>query len=231
MACILLIESSNQTCSTAVSIHGKLVWNKENPELFSHSAVLGVYVDEALRFIQTNDFRLDAVAVSEGPGSYTGLRIGVSLAKGICFGRDIPLIAIPTLKVMAARFVSSLSYLCPMLDARRMEVYAALYDGNLNEIEPVQAIIINEDSFRDILAEKEIVFFGSGTDKCKSIIRSPKAIFVDGIHPLASSMAEEAEKAFCKKDFVDVAYYEPLYLKDFQATIPKNKVIPCFSSD
>ena len=225
MACILLIESSTPTCSAAVSLNGKIVWNKESPDSASHSAVLGVYVTEAIDFIQTNNLRLDAVAVSEGPGSYTGLRIGVSLAKGLCFGLEIPLIAVPTLKITAARFVPSDSYLCPMIDARRMEVYAALYDGNLNEIEPVRAIIIKEDSYRDLLSHNKIIFFGSGAEKCKSVIRSENAVFLDNIHPSASDMNKEAEQAFINKNFADIAYFEPFYLKEFQATTPKNKII------
>ena len=224
MACILSIESSTQTCLVAVSSGGKLVWNRKNTNLSSHSAVLGVYVAEAVRYIQTNNFGLDAVAVSEGPGSYTGLRIGVSLAKGLCFGSDIPLIAVPTLKIMAKRFIPADSYLCPMIDARRMEVYAALFDGNLNEIEPVRAIIIKEDSYCDLLAHEKITFFGNGADKCKAVIRSENAIFIDDVHPSASDMLEEAEQAFVRKNFVDTAYFEPFYLKEFQATTPKNKV-------
>ena len=225
MACILSIESSTQMGSVAVAVDGKQVWNKENTDSFSHAVVLGVYTMEAFHFIQANHFQLDAVAVSEGPGSYTGLRIGISLAKGLCFGLDIPLIAIPTLKIMATRFVPSSSYLCPMIDARRMEVYSALYDENLNEIEPVRAIVINEDSYRDILLQKGIIFFGTGADKCKAVIWSSNAAFIDNIYPIASNMIEEAEKAFIKKAFVDVAYFEPFYLKEFQATTPKNKVI------
>jgi len=224
MACILSIESSTQICSVAVSYNRQLVWNKENFESSSHSAVLGVYIADAIRFIQENRFSLDAVAVSEGPGSFTGLRIGVSLAKGLCFGLDIPLIALPTLKVMASSLAPSSAYLCPMIDARRMEVYAALYDGNLNEINPVSAVIINEESYQEILAQKEIIFFGNGADKCKTIINSINAKFIDNIVPLAINMINEAENAFLKKSFVDVAYFEPFYLKDFQATTPKNKV-------
>ena len=226
MACILSIESSTQVCSVAVSANGKIIWNKENTELFSHSAVLGIYVKEAIRFVQENQFRLDAVAVSEGPGSYTGLRIGISLAKGICFGLDIPLITLPTLKIMATHLAPSSSFLCPMIDARRMEVYAALYDGNLNEIEPAGAIIINEDSYQDLLAKNKITFFGNGAGKCKAVICSANAVFLDGIYPSASNMADDAEKAFVQKMFANIAYFSPVYLKEFQATIPKNKVIP-----
>jgi len=191
----------------------------------SHSAALGVYVAEAVGFVQANGLRFDAVAVSEGPGSYTGLRIGISLTKGLCFAWSIPLIALPTLKVMASRLAPAASYLCPMIDARRMEVYAALYDGNLNEIEPVQPIIIDEGSYQGRLAQNEIIFFGNGAEKCKPVIHSSNAIFIDGIYPLASDMIDEAEKAFISKNFVDVAYFEPFYLKEFQATTPKNKVI------
>ena len=225
MACILLIESSSQTGSIAVSIDGKLAWNQENTEFFSHSAVMGGYIVEAIQFIKKINLRLDAVAVSEGPGSYTGLRIGISLAKGLCYGLDISLIAIPTLKIMATRFAHSFSCLCPIIDARRMEVYTALYDGNLNEIEPVQAIIVNENSFRDLLAQKEVVFFGSGIDKCKPYISSQNAVFIDCVFPSASNMIVEAENAYMKKEFVNVAYFEPFYLKEFQATNPKNKLI------
>jgi len=225
MACILSIESSIQTCSVAVSTDGKLLWNRENSETTSHSAALGVYIAEAVEFVQAINLRFDAVAVSEGPGSYTGLRIGISLAKGLCFAWSIPLIALPTLKVMASRLAPAASYLCPMIDARRMEVYAALYDGNLNEIEPVQPIIIDAGSYRDRLAQKEIIFFGNGAEKCKSVIHSSNAIFIDGIFPLASDMIDEAGKAFIARKFVNTAYFEPFYLKEFQATTPKNKVI------
>jgi len=229
MACILSIESSTQICSAAVSVNGENVWEKESPAFSSHSAVLGIYALEAIRFIQANRLRLNAVAVSEGPGSYTGLRIGISLAKGLCFGMDIPLIAIPTLKVMATRFFASSYCLCPMIDARRMEVYTALYDGTLNEISPVRATVVDEDSFRDILAQKEIIFFGNGAEKCKAVIHSPHAFFADGVYPSASNMGFEAEYALKNKKFVNVAYFEPFYLKEFQATIPKNKVITVIS--
>jgi tRNA threonylcarbamoyladenosine biosynthesis protein TsaB len=138
---------------------------------------------------------------------------------------EIPLIAIPTLKILATHFVPSSSYLCPMIDARRMEVYAALYDGNLNEVEPVRAIIVNEDSYRELLFHKKIIFFGDGANKCKPVIQSPNAIFMDNIHPLASMMIDEAEKELKSRNFVDTAYFEPFYLKDFQATTPKNKIV------
>ena len=224
MSCILSIESSTQVCSVAVSNGAKLLWNQENMESFSHSSVLGVYVSEAIKFIRENSFKLDAVAVSEGPGSYTGLRIGVSLAKGLCYGLDIPLIALSSLKVIASQFAPSSSYLCPMLDARRMEVYTALYDENLTELEPSKAMIIDEDSFRDILSKHKVIFFGNGAEKCKPIVQSINAKFVSNVYPLAKNMHTEAENAILKNDYKNIAYFEPFYLKDFQATTPKNKM-------
>jgi len=230
MACILLIESSAQTCSISVSIDGKPAWYRENKEQFSHSSVLGVYASEAIRFVHSNRFRLDAVAVSEGPGSYTGLRIGISLAKGLCFAMDIPMIAIPTLKIMAARFSPTSSYLRPMMDARRMEVYSALYDGNLNEIEPASSLIINEDSFQNQTDQNDILFFGSGIIKCKAFIRASNVVYVEDVYPSALNMTNEAEKAYHRLEFADIAYFEPVYLKEFQATTPKNKVIPIITN-
>jgi len=225
MTCILLIESSTQICSVAVSCNKKIVWSMHNSEVNSHSSVVGVFINEAVVFVKENNYQIKAVAVSAGPGSYTGLRIGISIAKGLCYGWNIPLIAIPTLKIIAARLIPSSSYLCPMIDARRMEVYAALYDGHLKELDAAKPVIVDEGFYSDILAKKEIIFFGNGSDKCKRIINSPNAIFVDNIHPLADNMNDEALRAFEEKIFANLAYFEPFYLKDFQATIPKNKVI------
>jgi len=224
MACILSIESSTQVCSVAVSNKLELLWSKDNMKSFSHSEVLGTYISEALKFIKDNHLSLDAVAVSEGPGSYTGLRIGVSFAKGLCYGFDIPLIALSSLKIMASQFISSSSYLCPMFDARRMEVYSALYDGNLNELEPARTMIVNEDSFQNILSANKVIFFGSGVEKSKTVIQSINAEFISNIYPSASNMAIVAENANIEDLYVDIAYFEPYYLKDFQATIPKSKV-------
>jgi len=231
MACILSIESSTQVCSVALSNDGQLVWYKENNEHFSHSHVIGTYVLESMHIIRDNSLKLDAVAVSEGPGSYTGLRIGVSMAKGLCFGLDIPLIAISSLKVMASQFAPSSSFLCPMFDARRMEAYVALYDGNLNELEPSRSIVITEDSYADILTYNKVIFFGNGSEKLKNLICSKNAEFIDNIHPSAKNMIFEAENANCKKMYVDIAYFEPYYLKDFQATIPKNKIFSFLSNE
>jgi tRNA threonylcarbamoyladenosine biosynthesis protein TsaB len=167
--------------------------------------------------------------VSAGPGSYTGLRIGTSVAKGICFALDIPLIAVDTLTTMSQAVLASGvevgddTLLCPMIDARRMEVYTALHDKRLKTIEETNAKIIDEDSFADVLEKNRVLFFGNGAAKCKDVIKSSNAVFVDNIFPLAANMSPLAEKAFIENDFVDVAYFEPFYLKSFVATISKKK--------
>jgi tRNA threonylcarbamoyladenosine biosynthesis protein TsaB len=231
MACIIQIETSNKLCSLAVSIDGRIEFERQSSAASSHAANLGVYAFEAVEYIRKKGVKPDAVAVSAGPGSYTGLRIGVSEAKGLCYGLDIPLIAIPSLKVLCYslkeynRFQLDSFCFCPMIDARRMEVYAAIFDRNFCEIRSVQAEIIQENAYEEYLSKGKMVFFGDGADKCKSVINSPNALFIDDVYPLASAMAGCAEEAFSKHDFVDVAYFEPYYLKEFQATIPKNKVI------
>lgn len=227
MACIIHIETATQAGSLAVSNDGTLVFEKCTTEALSHAASMGVFAEEAIQLLNKKNMKPDAVAVSEGPGSYTGLRIGVSLAKGLCYGLDIPLIALPTLQVMTVKLMTAkwaAKWYCPMIDARRMEVYSAVYDADFRLIRPVEANIIDAFSFGDYLSEGKTVFFGNGSDKCKTVIDSPNAVFVDGIYPSASSMVVLAENAYSKKEFVDVAYFEPFYLKEFQATIPRNKV-------
>jgi len=231
MACILNIETSTKVCSLALSVNRDIVFEQANFSGSSHASHLGVYAFQAIEYAKKNQLTIDAVAVSSGPGSYTGLRIGVSEAKGLCYGFGIPLITIPTLKIMTSALLSahrsSLTdhHFCPMIDARRMEVYASLFDINLNEIRPVQADIINEDSYKEYLGKQPVVFFGDGSDKCKSVITSSNALFVDNIHPLATAMVGLAEDAFNNDQFVDTAYFEPFYLKEFQATVAKNKII------
>ena len=229
MSCLLAIETSTKVCSLALSAEGEVVFERINAEGISHASHLGVFASEAVSFAKKNNLKIDAVAVSSGPGSYTGLRIGVSEAKGLCFGFDIPLIAISTLQLLASQAIlhshSTINSLyCPMIDARRMEVYAAIYDENLNEIRAVQADIVEENTYQAYLEENTVVFFGDGASKCKSVIQSPNAVFVDDIYPEAKAMIPLAEKAFAEKNFVDVAYFEPFYLKEFQATIAKNKL-------
>jgi tRNA threonylcarbamoyladenosine biosynthesis protein TsaB len=232
MLCFLAIETSTKACSIVITVDGQPVIERINVDGVSHSSQLGVFVFEAVEYARANNFILSAVAVSSGPGSYTGLRIGVSEAKGLCYGFGIPLIAIPTLKILAAgvRFscgesLEEGSILCPLLDARRMEVYSALYDKNLNVIRPVQADIIDENSFKEYLEHRPVVFFGDGSDKCKALIQSPNALFINSVYPTATAMIPLVEEAFAAGKFEDVAYFEPFYLKEFQATVAKNKVI------
>ena len=230
MSCILNIETSTTVCSVAASQDGQTIFVKEDLKGPSHAVSLGVFVDEALSFIDSHAIPLDAVAVSCGPGSYTGLRIGVSMAKGICYGRNVPLIGLPTLEVLS---VPVLLYhdlpedalLCPMLDARRMEVYSAVYDRALNQVKPVSAEIIDENSYADILTRKPVVFFGNGAGKCRDVITGDNVHYIDGICPLAADMLALSEMAFRNSRFENVAYFEPFYLKEFVATKPKNKVL------
>ena len=226
MSCILHIETSTEVCSVSVSQDGTSIFTKEDFNGPSHATVLGVYVDEALSFVDNHAIPLDAVAVSCGPGSYTGLRIGVSMAKGICYGRNIHLIGISTPEVMCVPVLLNHdlpddALLCPMIDARRMEVYAAIYDRSLNARREIGADIIDENSYKEFLDEHPVYFFGNGAAKCREKITHPNAHFIDDIHPLAKWMFPLAEKAIAKEDFKDVAYFEPFYLKEFVASTPK----------
>lgn len=226
MSCILHIETSTEVCSVSASQDGASIFSKEDFNGPSHAVVLGVFVDEALSFIDNHAIPLDAVAVSCGPGSYTGLRIGVSMAKGICYGRNIPLIAIPTPEVMTVpvllfQDLPEDALLCPMIDARRMEVYAAIYDRALKVKREISADIIDENSYSEFLAEHPVYFFGNGAAKCREKITHPNAHFIENIHPLAKWMFPLDERAMAEKDFKDVAYFEPFYLKEFVASTPK----------
>ena len=226
MACILHIETSTEACSVAVSEDGLAEFKLEDLQGPSHAVQLGVFVDEALSFVDNHGMPLDAVAVSCGPGSYTGLRIGVSMAKGICYGRNLPLIAIPTLEVMSVPVLLQQdlpddALLCPMIDARRMEVYAAIYDRALNMKRSIAADIVDESSYLEYLDRQPVYFFGNGAAKCREKITHPNAHFIEGVRPLARWMFPLAEKALASKDFKDVAYFEPFYLKEFIASTPK----------
>lgn len=231
MSCILNIETATNVCSVAVSNNGSILFKKENTTGPSHAALLGVFVAEALDSVRENKLKLDAVAVSCGPGSYTGLRIGVSEAKGLCYGLGIPLIAVKSLEVMAKKILETSSdiddttLLCPMIDARRMEVYAAVYDKKLNIVRDTAADIVDGNSYHEYLKDHKILFFGNGADKCKDTLLNSNAIFIEGIYPSAVFMTDLSEQAFEKGDFVDVAYFEPFYLKDFVATVPKKNIL------
>lgn len=234
MPCILNIETSTRACSLALSLDGELVFNRIEGQANSHASLIGTYGWEAMEYVRNNNLKVNGVAISAGPGSYTGLRIGISEAKGLCYGLNVPLIAISSLKILVSELFrlgfssdeqESDRWYCPMIDARRMEVYAALYDKDLKEIRTVQADIIEENSYAGYLAEHPVVFFGDGSGKCKDIIKSSQALFVDDIYPTAEAMIPLAEKAYSENEFVDIAYFEPFYLKEFQATVAKNKVI------
>lgn len=218
MSCILHIETSTEVCSVAVSQDGANIFHEEFFEGPSHATKLGEMVDAALSFTDNHAIPFDAVAVSSGPGSYTGLRIGVSMAKGICYGRNLPLIGLPTLEVLCVPVLLGHelpddALLCPMIDARRMEVYAAVYTRALRPEMETTAVVVNADSFSKYLEQHPVYFFGGGAEKCKDVIRHPNAYFVDHIHPLAKNMTPLAEKAHVRGDFQDVAYFEPFYLK------------------
>lgn len=223
MPCILHIETSTKVCSVALSEDGKLLYHHEDFDGPGHSETSGVYVDEALSFANSHAIPVDAVAVSMGPGSYTGLRIGVSLAKGVCYGRALPLIAVPTLKVLCVPVLLGKeelpedALLVPMIDARRMEVYSAVYDRSLKEVRPVQADVVTSETYQEYLNRGPVYFFGNGAQKCQAVIQHPNAHFIEGIHPLAKNMFPLAERSMHLKEFQDVAYFEPFYLKEFVA--------------
>lgn len=228
MCTILSIETSTPVCSCSLSSDGKMLLSKVSYKGQSHASLLGLFVQEIMEYSRKNNLLPDAIAVSSGPGSYTGLRIGVSEAKGLSYGLGIPLIAIPTSLIMASMVTDRVGYdalLCPMIDARRMEAYTTFFDKTLNVIRKTSADIVDSNSYSDLLREKKIVFFGNGALKCESVITHRNASFIRDIHPLASGMMLLAEKAFKERDFADVAYFEPFYLKEFVATVPKNKII------
>ena len=226
MSCILNIETSTDVCSVAVSKDGVCLFNREDHSGPNHAVKLGVFVDEALMYVDNRSIGLDAVAVSCGPGSYTGLRIGVSMAKGICYGRGIRLIAVPTLELLAVPVLlehdlDDDTLLCPMLDARRMEVYAGIYDRALKEVRQVQADVVGADTYREYLDKGKVCFFGNGACKCIGTISHPNAILIKDIKPLARNMFPLADKRMAQEMFEDVAYFVPFYLKDFVAKTPK----------
>lgn len=226
MATILNIETSTRVCSTALTADGMVLKQFHDDRGQNHATLLSDFIKGCLDHIREHEMNLDAVAVSLGPGSYTGLRIGLSEAKGLAYALDIPLIGVDTLQLMAVGVmfnheVDGDTLFAPMIDARRMEVYTAVYDMSLTAIEKPAPLILDNDSYGKWLADHKVLFFGDGSDKAKEVITSPNAIFLPGITPLAADMLALAERAYIQKDFLDLAYSVPTYLKDFQAIKPK----------
>jgi len=229
MATILNIETSTEVCSVALTSEGQVLDHRENYEGQTHATLLSQYVKEMLDYARSREMKLDAIAVSIGPGSYTGLRIGLSEAKGLAFGLQVPLIGVNTLQLMAVstmfnHFIDDdrLLYV-PMIDARRMEVYTAAYTPALDTVLEPQAMILDEHSFEYLLEQGySLVLMGNGSDKARQVLTRDGVCFIEGIKPVAVDMLALAEKAWREQRFIDVAYSTPLYLKEFQATKPRN---------
>lgn len=232
MPCILFIETATKVCSVAISENGILLHCKESHSANSHSSVITTYIDDVIRTSGKKQSDVDAVCISMGPGSYTGLRIGVSTAKGLCYAWGKPLIAVNTLQAMMLYYISEHPFsqnadaiLCPMIDARRMEVYNALFNSKGDFVRNTSAEIINENSFKEQLSKQKVIFFGDGSGKCKEVLQKNKnAIFVDDFFNSSKGMLAIASEKFKLKRFENTAYFEPYYLKDFLATKPKKLI-------
>lgn len=237
MATILNIETATEVCSVNLARDGEILIEKESWEGLNHSRLLTVFIDEIFRENSFEFAQLDAVAVSKGPGSYTGLRIGVSVAKGLCYSLGIPLIAVGTLDALGKYTAANRNHyvpesieadkalFCPLIDARRMEVYTALFNANGEKTEEVSAKIVDENSFSEFLTRHPVLFFGNGAEKCKPALTHSNALFSGPLKASARFMIKLAEEKYNNNDFEDVAYFEPFYLKNFIATVPGNKVI------
>lgn len=226
MSTILHIETSTDVCSVAVSEDSQVIFQQEDHSGPNHAERLGTMVDEALSFTDNHAIPFDAVAVSCGPGSYTGLRIGVSMAKGICYGRNLKLIAVPTLEllcvpVLLRELAEENALLCPMLDARRMEVYAGIFDRGLRPVREISADVVTSETYKEYLDAHPVYFFGNGAKKCMETINHPNAHLIENVEPLAKWMQPLAEKRLLNGQTEDVAYFVPYYLKDFVAKMPK----------
>jgi len=233
MSLILCIDTATDTCSVVLSDDNKIVSYRESADDRSHAVKLAVFIDEVLHESGIKAGQLSAVAVSMGPGSYTGLRIGISTAKGLCYGAGIPLIAVSTLQSMC--FGVSRDYLeknrltdfyfCPMLDARRMEVYTALFNPHCTNVKDISAEIIDSNSYKEFLETKPVIFFGSGAEKVKTEIKHTNAFFYEGFVHSAKNIITLASEKLNSSKFEDVAYFEPFYLKDFIATVPRKNIL------
>ncbi len=225
MALILNIETATKNCSVALAKNGKILAFKElNDGNYSHAEKLHPFIEEVLKEAKIAKQDLSAVAVSKGPGSYTGLRIGVSAAKGLCFALDVPLIAIDTLTALSYKVHIENGLIVPMLDARRMEVYSAVYDCKHQQIRVIKAEVIDENSFQDELNSCSVYFVGDAVTKCKAVIQHENAFFVEETYPSSIEMSTLSYEKYKKSDIEDVAYFEPFYLKDFLVTPEKKKV-------
>jgi len=218
MAVILCLETSTTNCSVAIAVDGEIIaLQEDNNNKYSHAEKLHSFIDQVLAESGILKSSLQAIAVSKGPGSYTGLRIGVSAAKGLCFAMDVPLIAIPTLEALAHQAVVENGYIIPMLDARRLEVYAAVFSSDNDQIRETKAEVLDENSYDGYLKTTKVCFIGDGVEKFKALCKHKNAVFMDNKLPSAKQMGALAELKYQKNDFEDVAYFEPYYLKDFIA--------------
>ena len=231
---VVCIETATNLCSVALCSGSEIISLRESNDLKSHSSMLTVFIDELLRNNNIGAKDLDAVAVGKGPGSYTGLRIGVSVAKGIAFAASIPLVGVETTLSMFWGMRDRIgkitgddinTLLCPMIDARRMEVYNAIYDSSGNVVKGISAEIINENSFSEIPVSRKIIFFGDGADKCREVIKRKNIYFAEDFRISAAHMQKPVFEAINKKKFEDVAYFEPFYLKDFITSIPRKNIL------
>ena len=231
MATILNIDTSSSICSVALAREGETILGFESSQKMDHSSSLAPFVEKCLEYLRSRNEKLDSVSVTSGPGSYTGLRIGLSLAKGLAFGLDIPLITISALEVMTVRAIFSYpefsgnELIVPMMDARRMEVYTGTYDSALNLVEKERALILDENSFQELEKAPKVLFIGDGTIKYEPIYPGENAIWLGDKMAHAKYMGVLSEKYYREKKFSDVAYSVPNYLKEYQTTLPKNKVI------
>ena len=227
MATILNIETSTSVCSVALTMDGNVIDRREDYQGRNHASLLSGYIEDMLGAAKKHELRLDAIAVSMGPGSYTGLRIGLSEAKGLAYALNIPLIGVDTLQamtvaVMFSDFFDENVLFAPMIDARRMEVYTAVHNFALENVMAPQPLILDEDSYREQLDRGPVIFFGEGSEKARPLLeKHPNANFITEIHPLAANMMALAERSFHRGEFLDLAYSVPNYLKDFQAIKPK----------
>lgn len=230
MADIINIETSSKVCSVAISEDGRVVKEYKDTKSMNHAVSVAPFLEKCVNFLKESGKKAEAVAVSIGPGSYTGLRIGLSLAKGFAFAENIPLIGIDTLKILAAKAMFSYpewegtELVIPMVDARRMEVFTAVFNARLELVEPEHAEILTPESFKNFADEKKILFIGDGTEKFKNIYQGYNAVWIGPDMPLASDMAILSEMAFQKNDFLNLAYSVPNYIKDFEATVPRQKL-------